>query len=325
MNATPDSQLLKKAVQLACRAPSVHNSQPWRWVAEDGVLRLFVDRDRTVPDADRSGREAILSCGAALDHLRVAMLAAGWRAEIERFPNPNDPSHLASIEFSAVDHVARAQRDRANAILQRRTDRLPMGQPTYWSLFEPVLRGAVGESLVTLDVVPDDERPRLVEASRLTEALRRDDASYHAELEWWTSPFALTEGVPPSALLSDREIGRVDVARKFPVRSHQDRRPEVAVDWSKILVLSTPEDTAADVLRCGEVLSTVLLECTLAFLATCTLTHLIELDESREIVRGLLEGGGRPQVLIRAGIAPLMEAVPPPTPRRAAHDVLEIR
>src|ERR1700739_2647384 len=99
MGTTLDTQVLKKAVQLACRAPSVHNSQPWRWVAEDGVLRLFVDRRRTVPGTDRSGREAIISCGAALDHLGVATLAAGWHAEIERFPNPNDRDHLASIEF----------------------------------------------------------------------------------------------------------------------------------------------------------------------------------------------------------------------------------
>jgi hypothetical protein len=325
MSATLDTQTLKNAVQLACRAPSVHNSQPWRWVAEDGILRLFVDRNRMVPGTDPSGREAILSCGAVLDHLRVAMLAAGWRAEIERFPNPNDPHHVASIEFSSADYVTRAQRHRANAILQRRTDRLPMGQPTYWSLFEPVLRSAFDESLVTLDVLPDDERPRLVEASQLTEALRRDDPTYHAELEWWTSPFASAEGVPPSALVSDKERHRVDVAREFPVRSHRDRRPEVAVDWSKILVLSTAEDTRSEVLRCGEVLSTVLLECTLAFLATCTLTHLIELEESRGIVRGLLKDGGNPQVLIRAGIAPPMEAVPPPTPRRPQADVLQIR
>jgi hypothetical protein len=325
MNATLDTQILKKAVQLACRAPSVHNSQPWRFVAEDGILRLFVDRDRTVPGTDRSGREAILSCGAALDHLRVAMLAAGWHAEIERFPNPNDRDHLASIEFSSVDHVTNAQRDRAKAILHRRTDRLPLGQPTYWSFFEPVLRNTFDESLVTLDVLSDDVRPQLVKASLLSEALRRDDESYHAELEWWTSSFALGEGVPPSALTSDTESRRVDVAREFPVRSHQDRRPEVAVDWSKILVLSTPEDTRADVLRCGEVLSTVLLECTMAFMATCTLTHLIELDESRDIVRGLLNDGGQPQVLIRAGIAPPMEAVPPPTPRRPQSDVLQIR
>ena len=325
MNATPDTQTLKHAVQLACRAPSVHNSQPWRWVAEDGVLRLFVDRDRTVAGTDRSGREAILSCGAALDHLRVAMLAAGWGTEIERFPDPDEPDHLATMRFGPVGHVTRAQRDRANAILHRRTDRLPMGEPSYWSLFEPVLRSTFDDSVVRLDVLTDDDRPSLVQASQLTEALRRDDESYHAELEWWTSRFASNEGVPPGSLPSVRESYRVDVAREFPARGHQDRRPEVAVDWSKILVLSTPDDTRTDVLRCGEVLSTVLLECTMAFLATCTLTHLIELDESREIVRGLLLKGGQPQVLVRAGIAPPLEAVPPPTPRRPPGDVLEIR
>jgi hypothetical protein len=325
MNVTLDIQTLNDAVQLACRAPSVHNSQPWRWVAENGILRLFVDRDRTVPATDRSGRETIISCGAALNHLGVAMLAAGWHAEIERFPNPDDPDHLASIGFSPIDHVTIAQRDRAKAILQRRTDRLPLGKPTYWSLFEPVLRRTFDESVVTLDVLSDDVRPVLAKASQLTEALRRDDALYHAELEWWTSPFALSEGVPPDALASDEERRRVDVAREFPARGHHERRPKVAVDWSKILVLSTPEDTRADVLRCGEVLSTVLLECTMAFMATCTLTHLIELDESREIVRGLLNDGGQPQVLIRVGIAPPMEAVPPPTPRHPLGDVLQIR
>jgi hypothetical protein len=325
MNATPDAETLKRAVQLACRAPSVHNSQPWRWVVEDGALQLFVDRDRTVPGTDPSGREAILSCGAALDHVRVAMLAAGWGAQTERFPNPDDPNHLARIEFSPVEHVTGAQRDRANAILHRRTDRLPMGEPTYWSLFEPVVRGTLDEDVVTLDVLADEQRPRLAQASQLTEALRRDDASYRTELEWWTSPFASHAGVPPRALLSDKESGRVDVAREFPVRTHADRRPEVAVDWSKIMVLSTPQDTREDVLRCGEALSNVLLECTMAFLATCTLTHLIELDESRDIVRGMLAGGGHPQVLIRVGIAPPMEAVPPPTPRRAPSAVLQIR
>ena len=243
MHARLDTQVLQKAVQLACRAPSVHNSQPWGWVAEGEVLRLFVDRRRTVPGTDRSGREAIISCGAVLDHLRVAMLAAGWDAVIERFPNPNDPDHLASIEFRSVDHVTDAQRDRADAILQRRTDRLPLGRPTYWRLFEPVLRSTIDDSLATLDVLSDDVRPRLVEASQFTEALRRDDSLYHAELDWWTSPFVVTEGVPPSALVSDKEHRRVDVGRNFPVRSHEDRRPEVKVDWSKILVLSTPHQT----------------------------------------------------------------------------------
>jgi hypothetical protein len=83
MHSTLDIEVLRKAVLVTCRAPSVHNSQPWRWVAERERLRLFVDRYRTVPGTDHSGREAFISCGAVLDHLRVAMLAAGWHARIE--------------------------------------------------------------------------------------------------------------------------------------------------------------------------------------------------------------------------------------------------
>lgn len=323
--AVLDMEVVKRAVQLACRAPSVHNSQPWRWVAEGAGLHLFVDRCRWVHSADRSGREAIISCGAVLDHLRIAMVAAGWQAHIERFPNPNNRDHLASLEFSPLEFVTDAQRKRTEAILQRRTDRLPLGRPTYWASFEPVLRSSVDESVEMLDVLSDDVRPQLVEASQLTEALRRDDASYHAELQWWTSPFALSEGVPPDALASDSERQRVDVARDFPSRSHLDRRVDVGVDWSKVLVLSTAEDTRTDVLRCGEALSTVLLECTMAGMATCTLTHLIELRDSRDIVRTLIGGRGEPQVLIRVGIAPPMEDLPAATPRRPLDDVLEIR
>lgn len=125
--------------------------------------------------------------------------------------------------------------------------------------------------------------------------------------------------------MSDAERGRVDVARDFPVKGQRNRGPEVKADRSRILVLSTPGDTRTDVVRCGEVLSTVLLECTSAFLATCTVTHLIEVDESRDIVRSLLDRRGEPQVLIRAGIAPPMEEIPEPTPRRPLGEVLEIR
>jgi hypothetical protein len=320
-----DTEVVKKALQLACRAPSVHNSQPWHWVFEGAVLQLFVDRRRWVHSADPSGREAIISCGAVLDHLRITMIAAGWQAHIERFPNPNNLDHLASVEFSPLDFVTDAQRNRAEAILQRRTDRLPFRHPTFWTWFEPVLRSSADEAVAMLDVLSDEVRPQLAEASHLTETLRRYDASYHAELQWWTAPFALSAGIPPEALASTSERWRVDVARDFPARSDADRRADLRVDWSKILVLSTAGDTRAEVFSCGEALSTVLLECTMAGMATCTLTHLIELRDSRDIVRKLIGGRGEPQVLIRVGIAPPMEDLPAATPRRPLDDVLEIR
>jgi len=322
---TVDLEVVKRSVLLACRAPSVHNSQPWRWVSEGGGLHLYVDRSRWVPNTDRSGREALISCGAVLDHLRVAMAAAGWQAHIKRFPNPDNRDLLASVEFSPREHVADIDRERADAILQRRTDRLPFRCPTFWARFEPVLRGSVGGTVAMVDVLSDEVRSPLAEASRLTETVRRYDDSYYAELLWWTAPFALSGGIPPEALPSISERWRVDVARDFPARSDVDRRPDVGVDWSKIVVLSTAGDTRPEVFGCGEALSSVLLECTMSGMATCTLTHLIELDESRDIVRGLIDGRREPQALIRVGIAPPMENLPAATPRRPLDDVLEIR
>jgi hypothetical protein len=316
-------EVVKSAVLLACRAPSVHNSQPWLWVYEDATLQLFHDPRRRVRNADRSGREAIISCGAVLDHLRIAMVAGGWEAQIDRFPNPDNLDHLASVKFGPLESVTDTQRQRADAMLQRRTDRLPLSCPTYWAAFEPLLRRSVEESVAMLGVLPEEARPQLAQASQLTEFLRRGEDSFQAELQWWTSPFAAEEGIPPDALASASELQRVDVAREFPGRGLSDRRAEVAMDCSKILVLSTESDARADVLGCGEALSTVLLECTMAGMATCTLTHLIELDDSRDIVRSLIGGCGEPQVLIRAGIAPPVEVLPAATPRRRLNDILQ--
>jgi len=318
-------EVVKSAVLVACRAPSVHNSQPWLWVYEDATLELFLDPHRRVRNADRSGREAIVSCGVVLDHLRIAMAAGGWQAQIDRFPNPNNLDHLASVKFGPLECVTDTQRQRADAILQRRTDRLPLSCPTYWAAFEPVLRRSVAESVVVLDVLSDGARPQLAQASHLTEFLRRDDASYQAELQWWTSPFVAYEGVPPEALASGPELQRVDVAREFPRRGLSDRRADAAMDWSEILVLSTESDSRTDLLACGEALSTVLLECTMAGMATCTLTHLIELADSRDIVRTLIGERREPQVLIRVGIAPPNELLPAATPRRRLDEILQFK
>jgi nitroreductase len=321
-----DTGFITQAVQLACRAPSLHNSQPWRWVFDGSALHLFADPSRIGHHTDSTGREVIISCGAVLDHLRVAGAAAGWGAAIHRFPDTADQDHLASIEFRRIDVVTDAQRALAEAIAHRRTDRLPFAPPTGWESFETVLRNIVEKRGVDLDVVDDDGRPMLAHISRQTEHLRQHDASYEAELLWWTGYSDGNEGIPPSALVSDADTARVDVARHFPAAGDDNRRPQVERDHSLVLVLSTFDDSRENALCCGEVLSTVLLECTAAGLATCTLTQMIEIHTSREAVRRLTGNIREPQALIRVGTVPENKgAPPPPTPRRAVSAVLEIR
>jgi len=321
---TVASEVIARAVEVACRAPSLHNSQPWRWVATSTAVDLFADPQRVLRSTDSSGREALISCGAVLDHFRTAMAATGWNTNVDEFPNPNRLEHLASIDFTPLDYVTQAWRDRADAILRRRSDRLPLAAPENWEPFEAVLRGWFDSDLAAIDVLADDARPQLAEASRLTAALRRYDDYYHHELQWWTAPFRQSEGIPPSELVSRSEADRVGVGRGFPVIDDGDRRAAIAQDQAKILVLSTPEDTRADAFHSGQVLSGVLLECTMAGLATCPLTHITELRASRDIIRDLIGRKAMPQVLIRVGLAPDVEDVPPPTPRRPLSEVLEM-
>jgi hypothetical protein len=320
-----DTEVIKGAVELAVRAPSLHNSQPWRWVADGGVLELWADPTRIGHATDSTGREVLISCGAVLDHLRAAMAAAGWQAIIDRFPNPNNLDHLATLEFRSMEFVTDAHRARAEAIRHRQTDRLPFAAPPQWDAFEPVLRETLAASVADLDVIEDDSRPLLADASRLSADLRRYDSSYHAELQWWTTHSDSSQGIPQGALVSDSEAGRVDVARDFPTGQERERRALIGRDRSKILVLSTYDDSRQNALGCGEALSTVLLECTMASLATCTLTHMIERHASREIVRRLTQRRAEPQLLIRVGAIPQTESPPTPTPRRPVSEILEIR
>ena len=276
---TVDLEVITNAVLLACRAPSLHNSQPWRWIVGEGEVDLFYDHSRTVHSTDSSGRQTVIGCGAALGHFRVAMAAAGWNTNVDHLPNPNMLDHLATVDFSPAHYVTAAQRDRADAILRRRTDRMPFDAPTGWASFEPVLLTTFDHTLAKLDVLPDDARPALAEASRLTESLRRYDQYYHDELRWWTQSFNLFEGVPHSALVSEEENARVEVNRQFPAGG----------------------------------------------LATCTLSHITELAESRDIIENLIGDAGFPQLLIRVGQAPALGETPPPTPRRPLTDVMHIR
>jgi hypothetical protein len=257
-----------------------------------------------------------------LDHLRVAMAAAGWTANVDRFPDPNNLDHLASLDFSPMSVVADRHRRRADAILHRRTDRLPFAAPRNWESLKPVLCDPVDAGTVHLDVIADELRPELARASQLTESLRLYDSSYHTELDWWTGHFENSDGIPSGSLVSAAESDQVDVGRPFPASPHKQRRAYIGHDQSTVLVLSTDEHTRDDALRCGEALSAVLLECTLAGMATCTLTHLTELQSSRHLIGTLTGRAAMPQLLIRVGEAPVLGEVPPMTPRRPLRDVL---
>lgn len=317
------TDVVAKVVRSAGQAPSLHNSQPWRWVFGGDHLDLYAVPERMLPTTDPTGRQMFLSCGIALGHLRTALTAAGWCATVAYCPDPNRRTHAATVRFAPHPSVTDDERDRAEAIRERYTDRLPMRPPTGWADFETVLRSTFDPADAVLDVVPEAGRAVLAHASSLTAAVRYRDAEYQSELMWWTGGADPDAGIPESALLSADERARVPLGRSFPLTEHRPHRTALP-DAATVLVLSTDSDRRADLLRGGEVLSTVLLECTVAGYATCVLTHLTEYPRSRDIVRDLIGDRALPQALIRVGRATPESDREPRTPRLALGQILHI-
>ncbi|MEV0567834.1 hypothetical protein [Dactylosporangium sp. NPDC050588] len=151
------SQSLTRATFAALNAPSVQETQPWRWRIDRDRLALYADWNRRLADADPDGRQLLISCGAALHHARVALAAEGVGVDVWRFPDPADPALLT--ELRCTGPVERAPRAAAlhRAIAVRRSDRRPFADSPVPQEQLAVLEAAAGAGSYTLNG-PDPQR-----------------------------------------------------------------------------------------------------------------------------------------------------------------------
>ena len=78
---------LAGAIAAAGYAPSIRNTQPWWWCLDGDTANLYLERSRVRTVTDPDLRQAILSCGAALHHVRTTLAAEGWRVAVTRMPD----------------------------------------------------------------------------------------------------------------------------------------------------------------------------------------------------------------------------------------------
>lgn len=316
----PDLDTVRSVVGHASRAPSLHNSQPWRWRWDGTAAALYVDADRVLPATDMFNREGVLACGVMLNHADVAWNAAGWETRVSTFPEPTVRAHVASLEPVGPHVPGEPDLLLGEAIEKRYSDRMPMASPAGWSATREILEFLGRRFDTTMTFLASSASSALHRISEVTAGFRRYDPKYQAELRWWTAgPDAGRAGVPAAALPSVLDRSLVPIGREFPsgTAAPADEQGDEAI----VAVLSTAGDSAADLLDCGRALSSVLLECTVRGLSTCTVTHIVEIPSARAMVAELADQR-YPQVLVRIGTA---RAEPPPrTPRRPLDSFLEI-
>lgn len=313
---------LAEAATAAVRAPSAHNTQPWRWRVGGDALDLYADRSRQLAVADPEGRMLTISCGTALHHARVALAAAGWAATVGRLPDPADPDHLARITVADRTDVTPAAMRLLQTVSVRHTDRRPVVETALPDgVFEQLRQAATAEHTGLHPLRPDD-LAELAAASARANEIGITDPDQRAELAQWIGGERPDgTGIPDSAL---------------PARPPQSAVP--ASDWghpgtltvgpghdlrATYAILFGRSDTTMDWLRAGEALSALWLTATERGVAVLPLSTVVEIVATRERVRRILSRLDYPYLVLRLGLAAPDKPAPARTPRLRAEQVIE--
>ena len=328
-----DEQQWTAVVAAATRAPSVHNTQPWRFTATGDRLEVHRDRERALPVLDPSGRQQVISCGVAAEFAVVALRAAGVEADVELLPSEEDPDHLATVGTGAPREVAPEDAALAEAIGRRHTERAPFLPRAVPDEVLGRLQSDAGRLGVWVKTVTgtDEEVATAFLVSR-AEELERSDPDYLAELERWlrTDPAAV-DGIPVGAVPEEDPATRPSnwLVRDFVAGSRAPHvflpagdpaAPPPEVERPTVVLLGTDGDDRTAWLLAGRALGRLLLSATTEGLAASPLTQALDWPVTRTRMRARLSLVGYPQMLLRMGYPSTQDGAP--SGRRPVADVL---
>lgn len=301
----------------AVLAPSMHNTQPWRFRFVGETVEVYRDRTRELPAEDPSRRMLFVSIGAAIFNLRVEAAARGTGSVVRHLVDQRRPDLVAVVELEGPPNEAMARL--APYLTQRRTNREPFSAdrlPAQLRVELDLCARVEGAVLQWLDTKSRQWWIRI--ATNEAATADDEDPARTAERRQWVGGDRQYDGVPSSALGSRiaggnpvvRELAATDVDLGRPVADFE-KEPQLAV-------LATRYDGPIEWLRAGQALEHVLLEATSRGVSTSLLNQALEHAELRGQINDPLEPWQRPQAVIRFGYGPPV----PPTPRRPIAEVL---
>jgi hypothetical protein len=298
-----DPQELRAMLSAAHLAPSVHNTQPWRFVLTSVGIELHADTSRQLTRIDPDCRELIISCGAAMLNMRVAAAAMRRVVHVQLTPDAGDPSHLATLTFGARRRIPPADAELSPAIGRRHTHRRRFGNgvvapQTLAAMVEQARREGV-------ELLHVDERHRRTVAriTRVANLTLAGDPEYRRELRAWTSARSRpAEGVPVTAFGTRPALGGPPL-RDFALAMPWLERVTQHFGNEEWFVAITDADDIPAWLAAGQGMERVLLTATMAGLGASFMSQAFEVPPLRTELRRCLGVQGIPQILMRFGPA----------------------
>ncbi|WP_426504321.1 Acg family FMN-binding oxidoreductase [Dactylosporangium sp. McL0621] len=313
---------LLEAATTARYAPSIHNTQPWRWRLIGNVLDLHLERHRVLTVTDPDARLATLSCGAALHHARMALAAQGWRATVVRQPDVTDANHLAQLHIEGRAPADQPSALHLRTIPLRHTDRRPVtGEPVGPQQLQAITAAIEAEN-TWLHTLRPDQVLQLASAADHAQRTEAQEFAWRDELAYWTGGTRAAGTGIPDAAIPDRATRTTVPGRDFG--HHGDLPISAAHDKAAVFaLLHGHTDEPRDWLRAGEALSAGWLTAVEHGVSVLPHSAPIEVISTRQAMRAILASTGYPYLMLRLGTIDPADAGPPHAPRLPADQIIE--
>jgi Nitroreductase family len=307
----PDHREWRGVLEAAALAPSVLNTQPWLFDLHPDHVDLHANADRQLRVLDRRGRQLLMSCGAGLMNLRLALLDRSFEPDVTLLPDKRNTRHVASVRIGRTRTPTAEEQTLYAAIPNRRTNRRPFSTEDPPAEALGSLHVAAQKEGAEFTVLDGTLRTKAVRAVHDAENKLRTNPAVQQELARWIAPEEeIHEGIPTAALAFVPHDDRAMV-RDFATAAGQDDRPTSAYERHPTLALiSTETDEPVDWIRAGQALERVHLTATHLGLALSYLGQPFEIGD-RDWAHGPRTGiSGVAQMMMRIGYAPPSPAVP---------------
>lgn len=335
-------------VGAAIHAPSVHNSQPWVFAHRaDGSIELWADQDRALPAADPTGREMVISCGAALATLALGVRWLGYRPRVHRRPDPAHPTLLARVALGPAYPTSALELELFAAVLDRHTHRGPFAPVPVPPSLLAWLRRVASRTGCRLTVVGADRQlRRVVKLTVLAQRIQWQQPAVQAELRRWLRQRGAEQR--DGLVVEDTDAGPGRLGPRWAAPHGEDTPaatspataagpadgpatgtagcilpttgPAVAARPPATILLSTADDDITAWLRAGETLQQVLLHAARHGVHASICTQPLEVRSTR-LRLARLAGVQHPQMLLQLGYADIVTGAP----RRPPEQVLTAR
>lgn len=302
-----------KILEFAIKAPSGHNTQPWKFKLSNNNIQLYPDFSRSLPVVDKYNRELYISIGSALQNLYLAANELGYSINYQIIQQ--DDYYFVNIDLEKLNTIP----DKLfKQILKRQTNRSIYNGKTISNDIITQLVNICNKSEIHCLLYSNEEKEFNIISNLIRKAneLQMLDKEFKKELKSWlrfnnkqvnNKKDGLAFNIIGAPSMPE-SLGNPIIGMFLKPQTQSKADNIKIVSSSHLVIFTAKEDNPRNWILLGQYLEKFLLKCTELNISFSFLNQPIEVDELRILLQKELSLNHEfPCLILRIGYAEPVE------------------